>query len=84
MTQPGQVVLWPYDLLHLEISYVFLEASNPTELLRKRWQVLRTQAPWIERIEIMAEQRHRFVPDAQRSCNLFLYLSGDLLPGGRQ
>ena len=80
MIQPGQVVLWPYDLLHLEISYVFLEASNPTELLRKRWQVLRTQALWIERIEIMAEQRHR---DAQRSCNSLLYLSGDLLPGGR-
>ena len=64
MIKPGLALPWPHDLLQLEVSYVFLEASNPTELLRKRWQVLKTQAPWVDSIDVMAElrQRRRVLP----------------------
>ena len=47
------------------LVYVFLEASNPTDLLRKRWQVLPTQAPWVDSMHHKAEQRHRFIPDSR-------------------
>ena len=39
-----------------QLDNLFLEASNPTELLAKRWQVLKTQVPWIDSIDVMAEQ----------------------------
>ena len=36
------------------MSYPFLEASIPTELL-KRWLILRTQAPTVDMMDLVAE-----------------------------
>eukprot|EP00971_Amphidinium_carterae_P074248 1467322-Amphidinium_carterae.1 len=71
----AEVLTWDRDLLHLEIQYIFMEATNPTELVRKRWQVLRAIAPFFVSLDEFVEHRAKFLPDSKRRCMSYCYFN---------